>query len=42
MAPSLKGEPVLSLARANKLGIKVEADVLLSSDVVTEFQWNSK
>ncbi|MFT5702406.1 MAG: ABC-type uncharacterized transport system substrate-binding protein [Desulforhopalus sp.] len=42
MAPSVKGEPVLSLARAKKLGINVEADILLTSEVVTEFKWDSK
>ena len=38
--PSLKGEPVISLARAKKLGINVHADLLLSSDVMTEFKWD--
>lgn len=40
MRPSVKGEPVISLARAKKLGIKVKADLLLTADVVTEFKWD--
>jgi ABC-type uncharacterized transport system substrate-binding protein len=41
MRPSLKGEPVISLARAKKLGIRIKADLLLSAEVVTDFQWNN-
>ena len=37
--PSLKGEPVISLARARKLGINIKANVLLSADVITDFKW---
>lgn len=40
MRPSLKGEPVISLARATKLGIKVQADLLLTAEVVTDFKWD--
>jgi ABC-type uncharacterized transport system substrate-binding protein len=40
MRPSLKGEPVISLARANKLGIRIKANLLLSAEVVTDFQWD--
>lgn len=39
MRPSVKGEPVVSLARANKLGIKINAKILLTADVVDEFKW---
>ena len=39
MRPSLKGEPVISLARAKKLGLRIKAGLLLSSEVITEFQW---
>lgn len=41
MSPTVKGEPVISLARANQLGIKVKAKLLLSSEVITEFQWDN-
>lgn len=37
--PSLKGYPIISLARANKLGIKVKSKVLLSSEVIQKFEW---
>lgn len=40
MQPSLKGEPVISLARAKKLGIRVKASLLLSAKVITDFQWD--
>jgi ABC-type uncharacterized transport system substrate-binding protein len=40
MRPSLKGEPVISLARAKKLGIRVKAGLLLSAEVVTDFKWD--
>jgi ABC-type uncharacterized transport system substrate-binding protein len=40
MRPSLKGEPVISLARANKLGIRIKSSLLLSAEVVTDFQWD--
>ena len=34
-----KGEPLVSLARANQLGIKVRSGVLLSVKVVKQFEW---
>lgn len=37
--PTIKGQPIISLARANKLGIKIKSDVLLSVDVVRRFYW---
>ena len=37
--PTTKGEPLVSLARARKLGIKVNAQVLLSSKVINRFAW---
>jgi ABC-type uncharacterized transport system substrate-binding protein len=40
MQPSTKGEPVVSLARARKLNIALKSDILLSSEVVTEFEWD--
>lgn len=40
--PTLKGIPVISLARANKLGLKVKSGVLLSADVIEKFEWDKK
>ena len=40
MHPSVKGEPVISLARAKKLGIRARANLLLTADVITEFEWD--
>lgn len=37
--PSLKGEPVVSLARARKLGINIKARILLTAEVKTKFEW---
>lgn len=39
MKPSIKGEPVVSLARAKKLGIKIKTSILLSSEVMQKFAW---
>jgi ABC-type uncharacterized transport system substrate-binding protein len=39
MAPTLRGEPVVSLARARSLGVKLSSSTLLTSRVVTEFAW---
>lgn len=40
--PTTKGAPVISLARANKLGIRVHSDLLLSTQVITRFDWDAK
>jgi ABC-type uncharacterized transport system substrate-binding protein len=40
MTPTAKGLPVISLARANKLGIKVKSGLLLSTEVVQQFEWD--
>lgn len=42
MKPTVKGVPVISLARANKLGLKVKSGVLLSAEVITKFDWDSR
>jgi ABC-type uncharacterized transport system substrate-binding protein len=42
MLPTIKGLPVVSLARANTLGIKVDSGVLLSAEVIQEFEWDKK
>jgi ABC-type uncharacterized transport system substrate-binding protein len=39
MEPTIKGEPIISLARAKKLGIRVDSGLLLTATIVTEFQW---
>ena len=39
MLPTKKGVPMVSLARANKLGLKVKSSVLLSADVIEKFDW---
>lgn len=40
MKPTVKGNPVVSLARATKLGIKVNSGVLLSAEVIQKFDWD--
>jgi ABC-type uncharacterized transport system substrate-binding protein len=40
LKPTLKGKPVISLARAKKLGLRINTDILLSSQVVQKFAWN--
>src|SRR3990172_4973095 len=39
MQPTVKGAPVISLARANALGIKVKTGLLLSAEVIDKFEW---
>lgn len=39
MKPTVKGEPVVSVARIKKLGIKADAEILLSADLIEKFQW---
>lgn len=39
MEPTLKGELVVSLARAKKLDIKIPSDILLAAEVVKTFEW---
>lgn len=40
MTPTTKGLPVISLARANKLGIKIKSGLLLSAEIIQQFEWN--
>jgi len=40
MQPTVKGRAVISLARANKLGIKIKSGVLLSAEVIEKFEWD--
>ncbi|MCF8108854.1 MAG: hypothetical protein K9J81_07665 [Desulfohalobiaceae bacterium] len=39
--PTVKGQPVISLARAWDLGIKIESTLLLTSKLVTEYAWEN-
>jgi len=39
MKPTVKGLPVFSLARAKKLGIRPSTGVLLSTEVIRQFEW---
>ncbi len=41
MEPTLKGRPVISLARAKKLGLPMNTDVLLSAQVLPTFAWDN-
>lgn len=38
-APTVKGIPAINLARANQLGIRIKSSILLSSEVVQQFEW---
>ena len=38
--PTIKGQPMLSLARARKLGIRVKSKVLLTAQVIEKFEWD--
>jgi ABC-type uncharacterized transport system substrate-binding protein len=40
MKATSNGKPMISLARAEKLGIHISTDLLLSAQVVRKFQWN--
>lgn len=39
MKTTVKGLPVVSLARAKKLGLRVKSSILLSSEVIQKFEW---
>jgi ABC-type uncharacterized transport system substrate-binding protein len=39
MQPTRKGEPIVSLARARKLGIQLTSEILLKAKVVQDFAW---
>lgn len=41
MEPTLKGELIISLARANKLDLKIDSSILLTAEVFTEFEWET-
>jgi ABC-type uncharacterized transport system substrate-binding protein len=39
MQPTLKGYPIISLARANKLGLQIKSGVLLTAEIIPNFEW---
>jgi len=39
MEPTVKGQPILSLARAKKLGLGIKSKILLTVKVVEKFAW---
>ena len=41
MEATVKGEPMISLARARKLGIAVNTSTLLTARVVNKFDWDT-
>ena len=40
MKPTVKGLPVISLARAHKLGLRPTTGVLLSAEIIQKFEWD--
>jgi ABC-type uncharacterized transport system substrate-binding protein len=41
MEPTIKGQPIISLARVKKLGLQVKSKILLSVKVVEKFDWEN-
>lgn len=39
VVPTIKGKPIVSLARANDLGIQFNTNILSTATVVSEYQW---
>jgi ABC-type uncharacterized transport system substrate-binding protein len=39
MKPTIKGQPIISLARARKIGVQVKSSILLTAKVVERFAW---
>ena len=39
MEPTVKGEPVINLARAKALGIDIDSTTLLTAKVIQDFSW---
>ena len=37
--PTTKGQPVISLARAKKLGIQIKSRILLTAEIINKFHW---
>jgi ABC-type uncharacterized transport system substrate-binding protein len=42
MEPTVKGEPVINLARAKLLGFNIDSDILLTAKVVQDFSWEKQ
>jgi ABC-type uncharacterized transport system substrate-binding protein len=42
MEPTVKGEPMISLARARRLGIPVQTSLLLTARVADRFDWDGE
>ena len=42
MRPSVKGHPAINITRAQQLGLNIRSSLLLSSEVVRGFQWESR
>ena len=40
MVPTTKGLPVISLARAKILGLNLDAELLLTAEVIQKFEWD--
>ena len=40
MRPTLKGVPIVSLARAKRLGLKISSSVLLTAEIIQHFDWD--
>lgn len=39
MGSTLKGQPMISLARARKLGINIKSSILLTAQIIEKFEW---
>jgi hypothetical protein len=39
MKATVKGEPMINLARAKKLGLKIDSEILLTAEVINTFSW---
>lgn len=42
MEPTVRGEPVINLARAQQLGLNVDSSLLLSANVYEQFAWDEE
>lgn len=42
MLPTTKGLPVINLARAKKLGINLDAELMLTAEIIPQFDWEKK
>jgi ABC-type uncharacterized transport system substrate-binding protein len=42
MKATIKGEPVISLARAKKLGLPIDSDILLTARIMDKFAWDEQ